>query len=234
MATATIYYDLEKFYDNICLFRLCQFALQLQYPPVLLALRMQGYLGRRLLRADGCVSQFILPTNSLGAGCRRANTFARIFSREVLGHATARHYVVRVYQYFGDLVQRCEGAVISILLEGLVALELPVSWNKIKVGGTPAAARAVAVALKARGYTLAVDSDIKDFGVCRTYRGRRGTKAISKRLKFGLGRCTKIKQLKFTGRTRRLFSTGCPQGDLGHRALLNGRLRWQLLFRASG
>ncbi len=44
MSAVSIYYHVEKFYDNVDLYRLCEIALS-----------MQAYLGRRFLRDDGCL-----------------------------------------------------------------------------------------------------------------------------------------------------------------------------------
>lgn len=218
IAAASIYYDMEKFYDNISLVVLCRLALKLVYPALPLALSVQAYLGGRRLRADGCLSDEVHPSNSLGAGCRRANTFSRIMLYELLDFAHKRHPLVRSYQFVDDLVQRCEGTPHSIgvflapaaaaLLKGIDELKCIVSKVKTKIGGHPAAARNVSLELKRLGFDIGIEDEVKDLGIGQSYRRHRRTKQQYKRLTLGLTRVARIAKLKFTRQAKKLVNTG--------------------------
>ncbi len=218
LAAASIYYDMEKFYDTISLVVLCRLALKLLYPPLSLAFSVQAYVGGRRLRADGCLSDQIFPSNSLGAGCRRANTFAKIMLYELLDFAHKKFPLVRTFQYVDDLVQRCEGTESSValflapaavaLLKGIEDLRLTISKTKTKIAGHRQAASGVRHELRRLGYEIDTADEIKDLGIGQSDRRVRRTKQQYKRVKSGLTRTTKIKKLKFTRQARKLINIG--------------------------
>ena len=225
--SASVYFDMEKFYDHVSLLKLIQLSYTLEYPALPLALSVQAFLGRRSLRADQCVAVGIDPTNSLGAGCRRANTFARIILYELLEVAHRKHFLVRSYQFVDDLVQRSEGTITSVstslagaaadIMSGSEALGLKVSGPKTKIAGHPAAAAATAKVLRTLGYDIKVEAEVRDLGIAQSHRGKRRTAIQEKRLKLGLRRLVNVKKLKFTRKVPKLFNTGtlpaCSYGN---------------------
>ena len=218
IAYGAVYFDMEKFYDHVRLDLLLKEAIGQQYPPLLLLLSLQAFTGRRLLRADGCTSQFLQPSNSLGAGCRRANTFARIVLYEMLEQAHLRHFRVRTYQYVDDLVARTEGSQQSVcdsltgaaitIFEGAAARGLKVSLAKTRVGGPKEIVGIVLQNLKLAGFPVQTSAEVKDLGIGQGCRRRRQTGTQTKRLKLGLLRLARIRQLKFTKRAKHLMNSG--------------------------
>ena len=94
----TFLWDMEKFYDNICIERLVREAERLRYPMLVFKLGLMMHMARRWLRTynyvPGC---FVLPRNGIIAGCSQSTTFARILLYGMLkflwdGYQTSQAY----------------------------------------------------------------------------------------------------------------------------------------------
>jgi hypothetical protein len=73
-----VHFDLGKLRDTISLRRSRIAAESVSFPALTLLISLQSFLGRLALTAGGTVAAPILPTSSMGAGCRRANALARV------------------------------------------------------------------------------------------------------------------------------------------------------------
>jgi hypothetical protein len=82
-SAVSIYDDLEKIYDSVSLGRLRKAAAAEKLPALPFLVSLQTFIGGRALRASGWAALPILPTSSLGAGCRRATALARAMLRDV-------------------------------------------------------------------------------------------------------------------------------------------------------
>jgi hypothetical protein len=218
--TSTLYVDLAKFYDSISLTQLAELALKLQYPSLPLLFSLQAYMGQRFLRSQGCVSLPILPTGSIGAGCRRANSLARVMLHEILAGLHVRHPMVKFREFVDDLVARCEGtsrlilswlpAASADLVQQLTAKGLQVSYDKsVVAGSSPRVARAVhsALARLRLNFRLAA-GEVKDLGVGQAGGTRRRTRLWKARLSNACKRGGRALRLKFTGAAPKLIATG--------------------------
>ena len=79
-----MFFDMEKFYDSACLYKLVDHAMARNFPKRLLYIAMQAYLSERILRAGDMVGQSIEPSNGILAGCSLGNRFARIILCKIL------------------------------------------------------------------------------------------------------------------------------------------------------
>ena len=71
-------FDLEKFYDCVCLAALVKATLNNQFSPTIFVMLVQVYLAPRVIQSGRCCAEPIFPTNSLVAGCGEANNMARV------------------------------------------------------------------------------------------------------------------------------------------------------------
>ena len=76
-AWAFILYDLEKFYDSVCLAILLGQAMKQYYPPTLLYLLFLCYTGPGVIREGRCVAEPLHPSDSIVAGCGEAGNIAK-------------------------------------------------------------------------------------------------------------------------------------------------------------
>jgi hypothetical protein len=221
MDACAIYLDLAKFYDNISLVKLIALAFKAGYPALPLALSLQAYLGPRFSRSEGCVSRPILPTGSVGAGCKRANQLSRVLLFDVLSFMHQKHPMVSCRSFVDDMVARCEGtsrlvlrwlgAAAKDLVKLLENTDLVVSYDKTIIGGTSAGLvlqMQQALAKEGIKFKISLNKEVKGLGVgqgggrkrsCRTWKGR---------LLKACGRARRALKLKVTGAARKLIATG--------------------------
>ena len=177
MDACAIYLDLAKFYDNISLVKLVALALKAGYPALPLALSIQAYLGPRFLRSEGCVSRPILPTGSVGAGCKRANQLSRVLLFDVLSYVHLKHPMVSRRSFVDDMVARCEGtsrlvlrwlgAAATDLVKLLEDTDLVISYDKTVIGGTSAGLvlqMQQALAKVGIKFKVSLNNEVKDLG----------------------------------------------------------------------
>ena len=86
---AVVCWDLENFYDSICLHRLIASMLALSFPPAIIVMTFTMYLAPRFLRGLGSVAEPIYPANSNLQGCGLHATlpegFCVVFSTTSIG-----------------------------------------------------------------------------------------------------------------------------------------------------
>ena len=121
--TATLLWDLEKFYDSVVLHRVITAAADLDYPLVHLALGMQVHMAPRFIRsATGCFSTGMRPDTSMLAGDGQSNAWARCALYDMLEHVHDKFGpTVVVNSYVDDLAQRGEAASEDHLVDQVVS-----------------------------------------------------------------------------------------------------------------
>ena len=160
-----------------------------------LLLSLQAYLSPRFLRSEGNVSKPILPTGSIGAGCKRANQLSRVILYDVLDFMRKYHPMVACRSFVDDMVARCEGtsrlvlrwltAATHDLVRLLEGTDLVVSYEKTVVGGTsPDLVVQVQAALAKEGikFKSSLNKEIKDLGVGQAGGRKRSCKLWKARL----------------------------------------------------
>ncbi len=225
---AAVYFDLEKFYDQIALGMLCEAGLRLDYPSLALSSSVQAFLGCRRLRAHGGYSEQILPSSSLAAGCRRSNSLARVMLHDLLAEAHRRFPLAGPRQNVDDIAQRAEGTIrllarvvppaVQFLTQGLIGRGLPISTSQTKLlGSSPDATRAAIAAQRGLGFELkAANGEVRDLGVGQLGGRLRASALSAQRIQLALRRSRRALLFEAHGGSHKLFSTGSlPQACYG-------------------
>ena len=147
-AVAGTFVDWEKFYDNTGLCDLFWEAFKHRYHPLDLLLAVQYYLGPRFIKVSGCLSEAIIPFNSLAAGCGQAKNFTTALLYDMLeeAHKIDPLGIMRVDQYVDDLSQVAAGSTrqvagalsagMSVLKKGSKRLRLTFSVKTTMVASS--------------------------------------------------------------------------------------------------
>ncbi|CAK0909165.1 unnamed protein product, partial [Prorocentrum cordatum] len=212
-AWASLFLDLEKFYDNINLVKLIKKADALEYPPVELYVCTLMYVAPRVARASGPYGAPLVPCNSIVAGCNHANNAARTMLYDILelAHRTAPKAWPR--QYVDEVQIRAEGACSIVghqiatsaasIIRSCEADQLPISGKSAVVASHPAVRDAVGATAAAMGLALAQAEIMKGLG-CDTTIGRRRRRATqAKRASQARQRKKRAKQFLRAARWRR-------------------------------
>ena len=100
----TILVDCTKFYDTVGLAQLVDSALDLDYPPHLLAMAVSMYIAPRMVKKHGIVDAGQLPWNSMVAGCGQAVSLARALLYRPLHGAIVEFPLNKFRQFVDDIL----------------------------------------------------------------------------------------------------------------------------------
>ena len=158
--SATLLWDLTKFFDLVVPSRLAQFGRDHNYPTTALAMALYGGLAPRRIVDRGGVSTIIINISlSFIPGCARAPSLARRYTVTPVTTVRQLFAEARLYQHVDDLsisiVGKCKQAVAEqattagiILHEELVKLEAVTSDKSLVTSWPTDIATAVAGALR--------------------------------------------------------------------------------------
>jgi hypothetical protein len=156
-----VLWDLTKFYDFVDLQVVADVGLAQSYPIVSLALGLEMAAAPRRIRADGCISECLVPTRSLIAGCGQAVDFSRLALYEVLDHLHAKYRPLELSSWVDDLGHQEVGHTSSVasraigvsteLVTGLQAKGFKMSSKSALLASSPDLGRKVQAALAAAG-----------------------------------------------------------------------------------
>ncbi|CAE7193494.1 unnamed protein product [Symbiodinium natans] len=99
----SLFVDLESFFDTIQFQQLITAATALQYPPLILKMALEVYMGARYLVADGVLSAGIRATNGVQAGCPAAPSLAKVALHPVIDKIQRRRDVANVDCWLDDV-----------------------------------------------------------------------------------------------------------------------------------
>ncbi|CAE7569710.1 unnamed protein product [Symbiodinium natans] len=99
----SLFVDLESFFDTIQFQQLIMAATALQYPPLILKMALEVYMGARYLVADGVLSAGIRATNGVQAGCPAAPSLAKVALHPVIDKIQRRRDVANVDCWLDDV-----------------------------------------------------------------------------------------------------------------------------------
>ncbi|CAE7295568.1 unnamed protein product [Symbiodinium natans] len=99
----SLFVDLESFFDTIQFQQLITAATALQYPPLILKMALEVYMGARYLVADGVLSAGIRATNGVQAGCPAAPSLAKVALHPVIDKIQRRRDVTNVDCWLDDV-----------------------------------------------------------------------------------------------------------------------------------
>ena len=108
LETASIDWDVEKFYDSVSWAKLFEWALDLSFPPQLLLVVASIHAAPRIIRVGRVYAQPHFPSNSLVAGCISAIWMSRIFVCSILAEVHALS-PLRSRNFYDDIVSRISG-----------------------------------------------------------------------------------------------------------------------------
>ena len=80
----SVYFDLEKFYDSIDVVKLIELSVNCGFSLHVAAMDLQVHMGLRILSWAGCYSHPLAVSNSILAGSKFSNTYARTYLYDVL------------------------------------------------------------------------------------------------------------------------------------------------------
>ncbi|CAE7471247.1 unnamed protein product [Symbiodinium natans] len=99
----SLFVDLESFFDTIQFQQLIAAATDLQYPPLILKMALEVYMGARYLAADGVLSAGIRATNGVQAGCPAAPSLAKVALHQTIDKIQKRKDVANVDCWLDDV-----------------------------------------------------------------------------------------------------------------------------------
>ena len=211
--SAMVCWDLENFYNSICLHRLIASMLALSFLPAIIVMTFTMYFAPRFLRGLGSVAEPIYPANSILQGCGFACHFARGLLHSLLDHVR-RLYPVELTEFVDDITHKVEGTGASVLrvfpqsveyvAREVRALGLTVS---LKSGLVASSRDFCRLLLKAEsGVRMGLQDHNRDLGL-DAYTGRRPRKRIAlrrrQRAALRAGKVSYLRSLNAPG--RRLF-----------------------------
>jgi hypothetical protein len=106
-------WDLTKFYDFVDLQVVADVGVAQGYPVICLALGLQMAAAPRRVRADKCVSDCMVPTRSLIAGCGQAVDYSRLALWEVLEDLHRRYRPLELSSWVDDLGHQEIGHIVG-------------------------------------------------------------------------------------------------------------------------
>jgi ribonuclease HI len=181
--------DIEKFYDSLDPVLLIMHLLALDFPAVSLLLHLQVHWAVRIVIHRGVVSNLMVVSRSILAGCTSSNSIARGYLYHICERLHWQFPAIRLGTFVDDIVLDLQGSQRSVsagmasavecVVELIEAAKLTVSSKSVVVGSTMAIATDVVRRLAANGITMVKARAAKDLGVGSTA-GRRRTAAVLK------------------------------------------------------
>ena len=191
---------LTKFYALVAVHDVIESAEVLEYPLVLLVMAIEEYLAPRFIRFEGAVSDGVLPSGGIIAGCGQALPATRALLYEGMKEAHSSVAGVRVRQLVDDVSFRLHGAshtleeglpiVILAILRAFAKRTCQANHMKCHVVGS-------STALRERLVELADESGATGMQASWTARG------VGHDTTFGAGRSTAVRRWRYNkGRKR--------------------------------
>ena len=107
---ASVFWDMEKFYDSIDWVRVMDWAAELGLPAPLVQVAMTIHMAPIIIKVGKIVAPLHRPSNSLVAGCISAIWLSMVMVCTILSR-THEEGTLRSRNFFDDIVSRAEGAV---------------------------------------------------------------------------------------------------------------------------
>ena len=230
LSVVEILWDLEKFYDTLNPAVMAKIALSLQYPVIPLYLGLLVHRAARVIRLQGCFSDFVVPKISILAGCKQSVAWTRCFLYDTLEELHRRYRPATVSSWVDDLSQRQSGnrqhvlegtvSTAEFLASSIQAKGARVSPKSQILASDPKLAKEVQALLSAKGIHLKLGDVGRDLGVDATCATKRRVPTQKVRFAKGVARAKAVRKLlKTKSKARPLVNTGAkPQLIWGHQA----------------
>ena len=117
--TLSVLWDIEKFYDNMCIVRMIREACRLRYPMLVLRLGVIMHMAPRFLRTYSFIPGMVQPRNGIIAGCSQSTAFARVLLHGVLGriHDSPWYGRVTIRSFVDDIRHTGRGGHHQVLMQ---------------------------------------------------------------------------------------------------------------------
>ncbi len=219
LSTVAVLWDLEKFYDTVRLTDLISAAERGDFPMVNLVMSVTMYLAPRIVAVNSCCSTAVQPYCSLTAGCRFANSMARVLLYHLLEGLHARYPIEAPRQFVDDLAQFAAGKAATLadgvaacaieLVQGARAKGCKISSKTKIVGSDPEVVDTIRARVRAHtGVDLQPAAWARDLGVSFSG-GTRRSSAMQARSAKAKRRTQRVRRLARATRTAaKLYRTG--------------------------
>ena len=225
-SAACVFFDMEKFYDSACLYKLIDLAMARDFPRRLLYIAMQAYLSDRILRAGDMVMHSIQPSNGILAGCSLGHSFARVIFYNILDSVNnvlpaQLPAPVETRQFVDDLTTSSVAnneddvtrSICSVALElrhELEAAKLTLNTNKsMIISNRQSLAKRVQRILRANDLHIPVADITRDLGIDAAGGARKRRRTRNQRLRAARRRGSRVKVLARKNRKAvKLYTTG--------------------------
>ena len=224
LCTGGIFWDLEKFYDDISVVLLCKRVAECGYPSVALSLALQLYLCVRVLTLESAASQWVQPHNSILAGDAQANNMAKVILMSVLLRLSEAYPMVKHHQYVDDLTQRASGTVNEVvvslsdagteLANAIWALGHSISPKSTAVSSILKVAVRIVQNLSTSGCVIKAGTHVRDLGIDSGGGQRRRVPTASARERKAASRTKRLRRMGHvtSGVIQKLWKAGArPQ-----------------------
>ena len=219
--TLTVLWDMEKFYDNICIVRLIKEAHRLRYPMLVFRLGIIMHMAPRLLRTYSFIPGMVQPRNGIIAGFSQSTAFARILLHGVLSriHDSPWYGMVTIRSFVDDIRHTGRGKqpgvleqmrdTAVLLADGLRSIKCKISTKSVCVSNRKHLKQAMVDVLQGQGVTIKSVASAPDLGVEAGGGHRRFTGVIRSRYGGTKPRADRAAWLnKKNKKARALYGTG--------------------------
>lgn len=220
--TASILWDVEKFFDSIHPADVVREGIRFAYPARALLLGLQMHMAPRCLIMQKVASNLMITGRSILAGCNHSCFFARLVMHRPIERmiADTAGTSLRVSSLVDDIAQAALGTLQKVSLSSAVAavsfcasmksLRLKLSHKSVIVSSSPKiSAHLASVLRKLPGVQVKCADAARDLGVINSASARRNTSIQHSRLSKAGVRLRKIAPLAKTVRAARvLIHTG--------------------------
>jgi hypothetical protein len=180
LAASLLLWDMRKFFDSIKLSAVVKSCLELEYPPVLLAISLRVHAAARQLivptTAGQCYSEAILPQeHSILAGCVQSVAWTRALMHDLLSHLHAAYKPIVIESWVDDLSQMVVGTPSQVgnktfragceLRDGMLAKGCSVSTKSTLPCSTSALGKSIVNNFAKKGIKLTYSQAARDLGI---------------------------------------------------------------------
>ena len=175
MYTANTLWDIEKFFDSVCITDIVSAALAHGYPGKPLVLGAMQHIAPRLLQVGLQASRPILVANSILAGCAQSVPWVKALFHSPISEVARRSPQVCTRTYVDDVAQTTAGSFVAVaqnvvdagvaLVQRFRKLKLVLAAKSTVLASSPRLAALIVRMFAAEGITVAKAAYARDLGI---------------------------------------------------------------------
>ena len=202
-----VLWDLRKFYDTIRIAALVRQGVRLKFPPAIIGMAVATYQSPRVLRTrEGACSEWVVPFDSVLAGCSMANDMARLSVYDMCEELSQASVRAQLSQYVDDFTQYAShssakwlsAAVSKDAVSFVKAVQdnhFDLSTKSLVISNSEEVAEAVRTAVVQANAPMQVVTIAKDLGIDLTSNTRRRIPQARERIRKAARRHDRIIKL---------------------------------------